>query len=70
MWVQDDSPGCQGMTMKGEEPAFKDACTSLKSELVKGRVFADAQGRQLSIAQYSSVQFPKEINQLKLKSPL
>ena len=61
VWVNDDSPGCQGMTMKGEGPAYKDACTALKSQLVKGRVFADAQGRQLNILEVPKGNKPIEV---------
>ena len=61
VWVEEDSPGYQGMTMKGEGPAYKDACTALKSQLVKGKVFKDAQGRQLTILEVPKGNKPIEV---------
>ena len=49
VWTVDNDVSYQGMRMKGEGQVYKDACTALKTNLVKDRVFKDSQGRQLTI---------------------
>ena len=49
VWSVEESHSYQNMTMKGGSEAYKEACTALKSELVKGKLFKDSHGRQLNI---------------------
>ena len=39
----------EGVTMKGKNIAFKDACTLVKSKLTKGMIIQDSKGRQMKI---------------------
>ena len=39
----------EGITMKGKNIAFKDACIAVKSKLTKGKVIKDDKGRQINI---------------------
>ena len=56
-----ESNSYQGMPMKGGGQAYKEACTALKSQLVKGRIFNDSQGRQLTILDVPKDKKPIEV---------
>ena len=58
VWSVEESHIYQGMTMKGGGVAYKEACTALKTELIKGKVFKDSQGRQLSILEVPNDKTP------------
>ena len=53
VWTKGETSGYQGMTIKGGSVAYKDACTALKTQFVKGKVFKDLHGRQLKIIEVS-----------------
>ena len=61
VWVEEDFAGFQGMTIKGEVAAFKYACPALRTELVKGRLFKDSQGRELTILEVPKGKKPIDV---------
>ena len=43
IWKVEEEDVCQGMRMKGNGSVYKEACTALKTNLTKGRIFKDSQ---------------------------
>ena len=60
VWTIGETSDYEGMTIKGGSMAYKDACTALKTQFVKGKVFKDLHGRQLKIIEVSRNK-PREV---------